>query len=187
MLSSNQAALLRRLADSSEPVMLSVIAGWSLNGHGEYGENAARNALKRMQDRGLVAGSGAGRTRSYVATPVGRSALAEHAGAPPADDPPPTPDSGPASATRNYIVLERVALEDFEAWLEVQQEHGVQVEEVLVQVAFVDARNTEHALRLAANDYPDIDADPLLIPVAERMWQPETVQIRNKRSITIGA
>lgn len=190
MLSSNQAELLRRIIDAGRPVPISEVAEWKLGGaNHEFGENAARNALKRMEDRELVTGSGAGRARSYAATRIGTSALAEHAGA----APPPAQgqDSGSETATRNYIVLEQIPLGDFDAWLEAQQERGVaslEPQEVFVKVATVDARNTEHAIRQAATiAYDDMEADPVLIPVADRMWQPVEVRIRNKRSISIGA
>jgi hypothetical protein len=186
VLSENQTTILRRIVDAGRPVSVGEIADWEVSGPFPFGENAARNATKRMEDRALVVGSGAGRNRTYVPT---RNATEElgAGGAPGVED----QDSSPDSSSRNYVVLERVALEDLEAWLEAQQERGVaslEPQEVYIAVAKVDARNTEHALRCTAREaYEEVDADPVLVPVAERMWQPATVQIRNRQTVSISA
>lgn len=179
MLSPNQIELLASVAGAPGPVSLATIAQWHIGQPHQFGDDAARNAMKRMEARGLVVGSGTGRQRAYEVTDAGHTELRAAGGAP-------SQDSGPISATRNYIVLEAVALEDLDAYIEAMAP-GLDVETVHVHVATVDARNTSHALRAAATAYPGPEGTPELIPVAERYWQPYPVKIGSRRTVSLGA
>lgn len=178
-LSPNQTILLRRIIDAGRPVPISEVAEWHVGLPQPFGENAARNALKRLEDRELVTGTGTGRSRAFSVTRIGEGELNEAAAPPGGGE---SQDSGPVSASRNYFVLEELDLT--ECTVSELEDLLDNVDTVYLHRATVDARNTEHALRQAADVLPD--GDVTLIPVAERMWQPEPVRIRNKRQVSIG-
>lgn len=154
-------------------------------------EDQARNLLNRLEKRGHLAGDGKGRTRvwTYVSSPEVEEVL----GAPPAS----RPARDPETALRTYVVLERRNLDELVG--EICEEAGVdvspgvldalaQAEAVFDRVADPEARNTEHALRTAAKEvYGDVpEADPAMVAVASRMFQIETVKVRNSQTVSIG-
>lgn len=155
-------------------------------------EDQARNLLARLERRGHVAGDGHGKRRvwTYVSTPELEVSLGA---------PAPPRQADPATALRTYVVLERRQLDELVE--EVLEEAGIGAmlsDEVLAAlrdagavfdpVADPEARNTEHALRSAAKEaYGHVaEADPAMVAVASRMFQVETVKVRNSQTVSIG-
>lgn len=201
MLTENQILLLRRTCEAAEPESTGVLANVAnATGH-PFGENAARNAMSRLEARGFVVGSGAGRAKTWVPTAAGHAALSE-AGIEPApatsngDGPTPDPDeSREGGSMRTYVVLEectladavREALPDDYTHLpdDFYEKLGSKV--IYDKVATPAARNTEHAYRQTAKTvYPDVDADPVLVAVADKMFQPTPVRVQNRQTVSIG-
>jgi hypothetical protein len=156
----------------------------------------ARNLLSRLEKRGHIAGDGHGRRRvwTYISTPELETSLG------PPDGPSSSRLNGssPGTGVRTYVVLEERDLMDLVA--EVLSDAGIDtailadpVETALREAGKIydpvdepEARNTEHALRVAAkNTYGQIDAEPRMVAVADRMFKIETVRVRNAPTVSI--
>lgn len=196
MLTANQIILLGKVVTASEPPSTAALSAVSKDDGAPFGENAARNGMKRLEDRGLVAGSGAGKSKTWAPTPQGRAAFEESAGAPApeldetSDDP--TPDSSPKGTPRSYVMLEECSLAD--AVREALPDdvavpdsvyaalNGKLVYDLVYEVA---ARNAEHALRQTGKRvYADAQEDPQLVAVARKMFRP--TRVRLNRDLTVG-
>lgn len=193
-LSSNQLLLLGAVVNASVPATTESLAELK-NEHGhEYGENAARNCMSRLEARGFVVGSGRGRRKVWSATPQGAAAYRELATAPEHEEESkvetPVEDKGP----RTYVVLEACSLADA---LAAALPEGYAVPDDLYEVVegqkvydlvqTVTARNTEHALRQTAKAaYSDSTDAPMLVAVATKMWKPTPVRLNNRPTVSIG-
>lgn len=196
MLTANQIILLGKVVTASEPPSTEALSAVGKDDGSPFGENAARNGMKRLEDRGLVAGSGAGKAKTWTPTPQGRSAFSEFGGtpAPEVDEPPDdsTSDSSPKGPPRSYVMLEECSLADavrealpddiaapdslFEAL------NGKVVYDLVYEVT---ARNAEHALRQTGKRvYAEATEDPQLVAVARKMFRP--TRVRLNRDLTVG-
>lgn len=168
----NQTILLRAVLTS--PATTEDLAAMPKDNGDEFGENAARSAMKRLEHAGLVAGEGQGRSRLWRAIEApAREAL----GLPSLDS---TRDNG----YRGYVVLEEVKLSDLIADGKPVDPDGV----VYVKVAEVNGRNTEHAYRQAAKEaFADNDnAAPILVAVADKQWRPIPVRVQTRQTVSLG-
>lgn len=135
-----------------------------------FGEDAARAAMKRLENRGLVTGEGQGFSRLWAAIEApAREALGL-----------PTLDSTRDNGYRGYVVLEERRAADLEDLAD--------DDVVYVKVAEVNGRNTEHAYRQAAKDvYADSDtAEPTLVAIADKQWRPVPVRVRTRQTVSLG-
>lgn len=193
-LTPNQRKFLGIVAD--EPQTTAYLAQLpSAENDAKIGENAARNLMNRLEKRELVTGSGRGSARRWSSTALGVQALTDRSELP--DDPAPPPsDSSPDSGTRVYVVLEELNLAKLVA--DVLEEAGVEhihteADDALgsltvyCKIGEPEARNTEHALRVAAkSEYGDVGGEPRLVPIAAKMFQAQTVRIQNRQTVTVG-
>lgn len=187
----NQIILLRAACGTVPPTTADLAL--LLNEHGDsFGENAARNAMSRMEARGLVQGVGRGKMRAWMPTTEGRALFAQL-----------EPEAPAESTLRGYVVLEECSLANVirdrlpDQWaptLAFGASGALQdlldtVDTMLVyaRVADVTARNTEHAYRQAAKSiYADGDNSPTLIAVAEKQWRPTEVRIQTRQTVSVG-
>lgn len=192
MLTTNQLILLGAACAAAVPPSTGALAAVSKSDGSPFGENAARNGMKRLEDRGFVVGSGSGTSKTWAPTPAGRSALQELV---PAADPPPVEDLDSSSVVgRAYVVLEEVTLED--ALREALPEdyavpdtlfEALNGKVVYDRVFSPEARNVEAALRQTAKAvYADSEAPPTLVAVAGKMWKPQPVRLNNRLTVGIG-
>lgn len=190
MLTANQLILLGHVVRATEPPSTNVLSAVSKGDGSPFGENAARNGMKRMEDRGFVVGSGAGKSKTWTPTPAGRSAYTELL---PAEEPPePQEEDSSPKGPRSYVVLEECSLAD--AVREALPDdyplpdsfyEALNGKKVYDRVHEPDARNTEHALRQTAKSvYRDATEDPTLVAVAGKMFRPTPVRLN--RGLTVG-
>lgn len=127
-----------------------------------FGEDAARSAIKRLEQRGLVARNAAG---GWFTTPKGVGEIA------PVED---------ESGIRKYVVLEEKQLHEL-----ADLDPGTVV---YLQVLLPEARNVEHALRQTAKSgkYNGTDEEPTLVAVATRQWKPTPVRIHTRQTVSVG-
>lgn len=199
MLTTNQIILLTEVCQSQVPPSTGKLAEFSNNAGSPFGENAARNAMSRLESRGYVVGSGAGRAKTWAATPAGMSALTEVGVVPDRLDPPPadpeTPDSDPGKGPRTYVVLEELALAD--AVREALPDdyalpdtfyEALNGKVIYDKVHSPEARNTEHALRQTAKAVyqGEVTSPPTLVAVADKMFKPTPVRVNNRQTVSIG-
>lgn len=180
-LTDNQAILLKAIVTEYGPTTLDLSARLKANGD-SFGPDAARNALKRMEDRNLILGTGGGTGRSWAATSAGRE-LALELGFGSGDE-----DESPV---RRYVVLEELQVSQLVARLGVEltpeQVDALKERQVYVQVALPEARNTEHAYRQTAKSvFADADSEPTLVAVATKMWRPTPVRIQTRQTVSVG-
>lgn len=207
MLSPNQAILLRAIISAPEPISAEKLMKLRKSDGAEFGESAARNACKRMEDSQLVVSTGAGRARKFAATRDGVDSLVEASGAAPTEEdddaggPAATnghsPDSGPKKQPRPYTVLEEVSLADVYAQMieRFEEDHGdkmptaEQIQDLMKATTVYDlvmvaeARNTEHARRQVAHEAYEQGEAPVLIAVAGKMWQPTRVHVNARLDV----
>lgn len=180
-LTDNQAILLKAIVTAYGPTTLDLSGVLKANGD-VFGPDAARNALKRMEDRNLILGTGGGTARSWAATSAGRE-LALELGFGSGDE-----DESPV---RRYVVLEELQVSQLVARLGVEltpeQVDALKERQVYVQVALPEARNTEHAYRQTAKSvFADADSEPTLVAVATKMWRPTPVRIQTRQTVSVG-
>lgn len=201
MLSPNQALLMAAVQNAPEPISLERLSEMSREDGYPFGENSARNVMKRIEQRGWVVSTGKGKARSFSPTPEGIAALAEppEAAAPaPVEIRPVTPDESPDNGSRRYVVLEQVTLVDLVGGLldEADTAFAPDVSDALEKalhdhviyevVAEPSARNTEHALRQAAKTAFEGGGEPTLVPIAAKMFQPTVVKVNVSSTVSIG-
>lgn len=163
-LTPNQTILLLHVGNAPSHPRTEQLAHVRNENGDEFGENAARNAMSRLEKRDLVVGSGVGRKRSWAITAVG--AMEAEDLAPPPVSPNgagasaiPDDETSDSSPKRPYTVLEELdlyelvvghmptALLDAE-WLSALKEHlgGKTAYEVF---RVLEATNADNALRTA--------------------------------------
>lgn len=186
----NQMILLRAVCAATSPLTTAELSLLATEHGPAFGENAARNAMSRMEARGLVAGSGKGRAKTWTPTPSAHELVGEIV--------PDDQDGSLESHLRTYIVLEQLSLAAVVADLLpegfVLSEHGavdimaiLDGRDVYERIVEVTARNTEHAYRQAAKQvYGDGDAAPTLVAIAEKQWKPTEVRVNTRQTVSIG-
>lgn len=158
-LTDNQTTLLRACLT---PCFTRDLADLLKDSGDEFGDDAARSAMKRLEERQLVVRDEHGR---WVLTSAGSDAL---------------PAREDESGIRKYVVLEE---------LRVSELHHLDPDAfVYVQVHLPDARNVEHALRQTAKSgkYDKGDEEPTLVAVATRQWKPTPVRIHTRQTVSVG-
>jgi hypothetical protein len=159
-----------------------------------HSQDQARNLLSRLEKRGHVVGEGVGRDRVWTFQPSEELDVALGPNTP--ASPGPRNGAHPETGVRTYVVLERRLLDELVG--EIAERAGVEFPEDLARAVAAEepifervldpqARNTEHALRIAAKaTYEDaLEAAPQMVAVAERMFQVETVLVRNQSTVSI--
>lgn len=117
-LTDNQIILLRHVASAQMQPTTEALAQLPNSAGDPFGENAARNAMNRLEQRSLVVGSGKGKKKTWAFTRLGQQELedlpAVASTEPPAAAAPAAPngtsDESPKSSTRPYTILEQVDL-----------------------------------------------------------------------------
>lgn len=160
-------------------------------------DDQARNLLARLERRGHVSGDGRGKTRvwAYVSTPELETALG------PLEAPPGSSSngSGPETGVRTYVVLERRRLDELVAEILDEADAADLTDDqadalrmfgsVHETVSSPEARNTEHALRIAAKDaYEHLPGEhsPRMVAVADRHFQELVVHVKNSQTVSLG-
>jgi hypothetical protein len=159
-------------------------------------EDQARNLLTRLEKRGHVSGDGRGKTRvwAYVSTPELDTSLG------PLEAPAVSSNgSGPETGVRTYVVLERRRLDELVAEILDEADAADLTEDqadalrmfgsVHETVSSPEARNTEHALRIAAKDaYEHLPGEhsPRMVAVADRHFQELVVHVKNSQTVSLG-
>lgn len=108
---------------------------------------------------------------------------------------PEAPDSS-RSPTRTYHVLEERSLgalvcerlgDDYPSGITPSALFDLLGDETVYdRISTTEARNTEGALRNAAKQLPGRSGEVTLIPVSDRSWHPENVNIRVEQIVTVG-
>jgi hypothetical protein len=193
MLTANQLILLGVVVSAQlPPSTVELAAVGNEHGH-EFGEDAARNCMSRLEVRGFVVGAGRGRAKTWAPTPAGSAAYQELL---PAEAPASSPDeadqdSSQEKGPRTYVVLEecsladavREALPDDYAVPDTLYEalNGKAIYDIVLSP---EARNTEHALRQTAKALYDADEHPTLVAVAGKMWRPVKPKVNNRQTVS---
>lgn len=196
MLTANQLILLGKICKAPEPISTAALAEIERDSGDPFGDDAARNALTRIETRGFIVGSGKGRTKTWAPTRPGIEAYDElaPAAATAPDDPPATPDSSP-KGPRTYVVLEECSLADaVRAALPEDFTHipddfyeALKGKVIYDRVFEPQARNTEHALRQTAKAvYNPEQEPPVLVAVVGRTFRPEPVTLNQRLTVGIG-
>lgn len=112
-LTENQLILLNAVVAAGQPMTLEALAAVRKSTGDEFGENAARNAMKRMEERGLVVGSGPGRKRKIALTAYGEQERKDASPVPDPQDPPAPAENGSSDSSsrpgwRTYTMLEEL-------------------------------------------------------------------------------
>jgi hypothetical protein len=168
-LTENQTILLREVCQGPcTTAELALLA--KHNSHANFGVDAARSAMVRLESRGLVSGSeAAGTARVWTATDAGREAIGLK----------PLPKSEP----RGYVMLEEVSLAD------AVRAAGEDLDGLVVykKVGRVVGHNTDHAIRQTTKQaYGNNEGSATLVAVAERQWRPTEVHFRSRQTVSIG-
>jgi hypothetical protein len=131
------------------------------------------------------------------------SPASDHATRPAPDDPPteeppgqpqPPEDDQRVDDTRVYVVLEEAdlgslvatVLHDAGESLTEAQSDALRGLDVYQPAGQVDARNTEHALRMVAKARYRADGVTTLVPVALRSWKPTPVTTHADTKVSVG-
>lgn len=189
MLTDNQTTLLTAVCERSRTT--GELAGL-LNEHGdEFGVDAARSSMSRMEKRGLVTGDGQGLSRTWAPTVLAYEAAGV--------DPPRA--SNPEDGLRGYVVLEERTLAAI--LVATVTEMGLSSEASIDdlfgalsdesgrlfydKVTSVTARNTEHAYRHATKEaYSDSEGAATLVAVAAKQWKPTLVRFQTRQTVSVG-
>lgn len=192
MLTDNQTTLILAVCERSRTT--GELAGL-LNEHGdEFGVDAARSSMSRMEKRGLVTGDGTGLSRVWTPTVLAYEAAGVE----------PPRASNPDDGLRGYVVLEErpltaivaatleglgldvtATLEDFFAALAVESPEDARP--FYDRVTNVTARNTEHAFRHATKEvYSDGEGAATLVAVAAKQWKPTVVRFQTRQTVSVG-
>jgi DNA-binding PadR family transcriptional regulator len=178
-LSDNQVRLMAALRKTGGSATTRALGAVRDAGRMALGADAARKVLGRLEARGLVAGDGKGTSRVWILTEAGRELLEAAR---------PSRDSEDGSPVRTYYVFEQVELEELLRRLEVEHDPMSLPDDVVVyrRVADVEARNTTHAYRIAgAEVFAGRDVRPMCVAVADRMFQPKRLRVRNRTEVGV--
>lgn len=190
MLTTNQLILLGAVVSAQAPPSTGSLATVSNDAGNPFGEDAARNSMSRLEQRGYVVGSGRGRAKTWAPTPEGHAAHQELV--PVVETPAPQdPDSGQEKGPRTYVVLEecsladavREALPDDYAVPDTLYE-ALNDKVVYDKVFAPEARNTEHALRQTAKAMYASDEHPTLVAIAGKMFRPVQPKVNNRQTVS---